>query len=105
MTYVVARRAGVPDEDQLMLLRPAGKGRRAASQKNRRQCYLPVPCESEVFEQIPYREAPQLRFPSFGLQLALEALQLIGIEILNASEYLRDTIAESVQAKLLGVPQ
>ena len=30
--------------------------------------------------------------------------ELIGIEILNASEFLRDTIAESVQAKLLGAP-
>lgn len=31
--------------------------------------------------------------------------ELIGIEILDASEFLRDTIAESVQAKLLGVPR
>ena len=31
--------------------------------------------------------------------------ELIGIEILNASEFLRDTIAESVQAKLLGTPR
>jgi uncharacterized protein YuzE len=31
--------------------------------------------------------------------------ELIGIEILNASEFLRDTIAESVQAKLLGAPR
>jgi len=29
--------------------------------------------------------------------------ELIGIEILRASEFLRDTVAESVQAKLLGV--
>jgi len=31
--------------------------------------------------------------------------ELIGIEILDASEFLRDTIAESVQARLLGVPR
>lgn len=31
--------------------------------------------------------------------------ELIGIEILDASAFLRDTIAESVQAKLLGVPR
>lgn len=31
--------------------------------------------------------------------------ELIGIEILDASEFLRDTIAESVQAKLLGMPR
>jgi uncharacterized protein YuzE len=31
--------------------------------------------------------------------------ELIGIEILEASAFLRDTIAESVQAKLLGVPR
>ncbi len=31
--------------------------------------------------------------------------ELIGIEILNASELLRDTIAESVQARLLRVPR
>ena len=31
--------------------------------------------------------------------------ELIGIEILAASEFLRDTIAESAQAKLLGVPR
>ncbi len=30
-----------------------------------------------------------------------EAGELIGIEILNASEYLRDSILESVQAKML----
>lgn len=30
---------------------------------------------------------------------------LIGIEILDASEFLRDTIVESVQAKLLGIPR
>jgi len=31
--------------------------------------------------------------------------ELIGIEILDASEFLRDMIAESVQAKLLGMPR
>lgn len=31
--------------------------------------------------------------------------ELIGIEILDASEFLRDTIVESVQAKLLGIPR
>ena len=30
--------------------------------------------------------------------------ELIGIEILEASSFLRDTIMESVQAKLLGAP-
>ena len=30
--------------------------------------------------------------------------ELIGIEILDASEFLRDTIVESVQARLLGMP-
>ncbi len=33
-----------------------------------------------------------------------EKRELIGIEILDASAFLRDTIAESVQAKLLGAP-
>jgi len=31
--------------------------------------------------------------------------ELIGIKILDASEFLRDTITESVQAKLLGMPR
>jgi uncharacterized protein YuzE len=31
--------------------------------------------------------------------------ELIGIEILDASEFLRDTIVESAQAKLLGAPR
>ena len=31
--------------------------------------------------------------------------EMIGIEILDASEFLRDTIVESVQAKLLGIPR
>ena len=31
--------------------------------------------------------------------------ELFGIEILDASEFLRDTIVESVQAKLLGIPR
>jgi uncharacterized protein YuzE len=31
--------------------------------------------------------------------------ELIGIEILDASEFLRDTIVESAQAKLLRVPR
>jgi uncharacterized protein YuzE len=31
--------------------------------------------------------------------------ELIGIEILDASEFLRDTIAESVHAMLLGIPR
>jgi uncharacterized protein YuzE len=31
--------------------------------------------------------------------------ELIGIEILDASSFLRDTILESVQAKLLGIPR
>ena len=31
--------------------------------------------------------------------------EMIGIEILEASAFLRDTIAESVQVKLLGVPR
>jgi len=30
--------------------------------------------------------------------------ELIGIEILNASSYIRDFVLESVQAKLLGLP-
>lgn len=31
--------------------------------------------------------------------------EMVGIEILEASAFLRDMIAESVQAKLLGVPR
>lgn len=31
--------------------------------------------------------------------------EMIGIEIMEASTFLRDTIAESVQRKLLGVPR
>lgn len=31
--------------------------------------------------------------------------ELIGIEILGASDYLRDSVLESVQAKLLDLPQ
>ena len=31
--------------------------------------------------------------------------ELIGIEILNASDYLRDSVLESVQAKLLDLPE
>jgi uncharacterized protein YuzE len=34
-----------------------------------------------------------------------EAGELIGIEILNASKYLRDSILDSAQAKMLRLPQ
>jgi uncharacterized protein YuzE len=42
--------------------------------------------------------------PNITVELNDEG-QLIGIEILSASEFLRDTVAESVQAKLLNAPR
>ena len=42
--------------------------------------------------------------PNITAELNAEG-ELIGIEILNASDYLRDSVLESVQAKLLDLPE
>ena len=53
-------------------------------------------------------EGPEARSVELSPNIAVELNdkgQLIGIEILGASEFLRDTIAEFVQAKPLGAPR
>lgn len=64
--------------------------------------------EKEDVVHLTISEGPEARSvevsPNITVELN-EAGQLIGIEIVGASEFLRDTIAESVQAKLLDVPR
>jgi len=64
--------------------------------------------EKEDILHLTISEGPEAQSVELSPNITVElndASELIGIEILNASEFLRDTIAESVQAKLLGVPR
>jgi len=61
--------------------------------------------EKEDIVHLTISEGPEARSVELSPNITVELNdkgQLIGIEILGASEFLRDTIAESVQAKLLG---
>ncbi len=64
--------------------------------------------EKEDIVHLTISEGPEARSvevsPNITVELNDEG-QLIGIEILSASEFLRDTVAESVQAKLLNAPR
>lgn len=64
--------------------------------------------EKEDIVHLTISEGPEARSVELSPNITVELNdkgQLIGIEILGASEFLRDTIAESVQAKLLGAPR
>ena len=64
--------------------------------------------EKEDVVHLTISEGPEARSVELSPNITVELNdqgQLIGIEILGASEFLRDTIAESVQAKLLGAPR
>ncbi len=63
--------------------------------------------EQEDILHLALAEGPEAQSVELSPHITAELNdkgELIGIEILDASEFLRDTIAESVQAKLLGVP-
>ena len=64
--------------------------------------------EKEDIVHVTISEGPEARSVELSPNITVELNdqgQLIGIEILGASEFLRDTIAESVQAKLLNAPR
>jgi uncharacterized protein YuzE len=64
--------------------------------------------EQEDILHLTMSEGPEVRSVELSPGITVELNdkgELIGIEILKASEFLRDTIAESVQAKLLGAPR
>jgi len=64
--------------------------------------------EKEDIVHLTISEGPEARSVELSPNITVELNdqgQLIGIEILGASEFLRDTIAESVQAKLLNAPR
>ena len=64
--------------------------------------------EQEDIVHLTIAEGPEARSVEVSPNITVELDdkgQLIGIEILGASEFLRDTIAESVQAKLLNPPR
>lgn len=64
--------------------------------------------EQEDILHLAISEGPEAQSVELSPNVTVELNEkgdLIGIEILDASAFLRDTIAESVQAKLLGVPR
>jgi len=64
--------------------------------------------KKEDILHLTISEGPEARSAEVSPNITVELNdkgELIGIEILNASEFLRDTVAESVQAKLLGAPR
>ncbi len=64
--------------------------------------------EQEDILHLAISEGPEAQSVELSPNITVELNdkgELIGIEILSASEFLRDTIAESVQGKLLGVPR
>ena len=64
--------------------------------------------EQEDILHLAISEGPEAQSVELSPNITVELNdkgELIGIEILDASEFLRDTIAESAQAKLLGVPR
>jgi uncharacterized protein YuzE len=64
--------------------------------------------EKEDIVHLTISEGPEARSVELSPNITVELNdqgQLIGIEILGASKFLRDTIAESVQAKLLNAPR
>jgi uncharacterized protein YuzE len=64
--------------------------------------------EKEDILHLTISEGPEAQSVELSPNITVELndkRELIGIEILGVSEFLRDTIAESVQARLLGVPR
>jgi len=64
--------------------------------------------EKEDILHLTISEGPEAQSVELSPNITVELndkRELIGIEILDASAFLRDTIAESVQAKLLGPPR
>jgi len=64
--------------------------------------------EQEDVIHLVISEEPEVQSVELSPNITVELNdkgEMIGIEILDASEFLRDTIVESVQAKLLGIPR
>ncbi len=64
--------------------------------------------EREDILHLAISEGPEAQSVELSPNITVELNEkgeLIGIEILAASEFLRDMIGESVQAKLLGIPR
>jgi uncharacterized protein YuzE len=64
--------------------------------------------EKKDILHLAISEEPEAQSVELGPNVTAELNdkgEMIGIEILDASVFLRDTIAVSVQAKLLGVPR
>ena len=64
--------------------------------------------EKEDILHLTISEDPEAQSVELSPNITVELnekRELIGIEILGASEFLRETTAESMQAKLLGVPR
>jgi uncharacterized protein YuzE len=64
--------------------------------------------EQEDILHLVISEEPETQSVELSPNITVELNdkgELIGLEILDASEFLRDTIMESVQAKLLAVPR
>lgn len=64
--------------------------------------------EKEDILHLTLSEGPESQSVELNPSITVELNdrgEMIGIEIVEASAFLRDTIAESVQAKLLGVPR
>lgn len=63
--------------------------------------------ESDILHVL-VSEEPEMQSvevsPNITAELNAEG-ELIGVEIINASAYLRDSLLESVQAKLLNLPK
>ncbi len=64
--------------------------------------------EQEDILHLVIAEGPEVQSVELSPNITAELNdkgELIGIEILDASEFLRDTIVESAQAKLLSAPR
>jgi uncharacterized protein YuzE len=64
--------------------------------------------EREDILHLTISEGPETQSVELSPNITVELNdkgEFVGIEIVDASEFLRDTIAESVQAKLLGMPR
>jgi len=64
--------------------------------------------EKEDILHLTISEGPEAQSMELSPNITVELndkRELIGFEIVDASAFLRDTIAESVQAKLLGTPR
>jgi len=71
---------------------------------NPRLCYF----EKEDILHVLIAEEPETRSEEVSPNITAELNdqgELIGIEIIKASAFIRDSIVESIQAKVLGLPK